>query len=244
MQPGLSGRVALVTGASRGIGRSVALALAEAGADVVINYRASAGAARELELQIVALGRRAVTIEADVSSAGEVERLVRTAEERLGGIDILVNNAGIARAQKLADITEQDWDELIAVNLKSCFLVTQAVLPGMRARRWGRIIGISSVAAHLGGVVGPHYAASKAGMLGLTHYYAAALAGEGITANAISPALIDTDMVRDNPNATPARIPAGRFGEADEVASVVVMLARNAYITGQTIHVNGGWYMT
>ncbi|MGA2185116.1 MAG: 3-oxoacyl-ACP reductase family protein [Bryobacteraceae bacterium] len=244
MQPGLSGRVALVTGASRGIGRSVALALAEAGADVVINCRASSGAAHELERQVVALGRRAVTIEADVSSASEVERLVRTAEERLGGIDVLVNNAGIARVQKLAEITEHDWDELIAVNLKSCFLVTQAVLPGMRARRWGRIIGISSVAAHLGGVVGPHYAASKAGMLGLTHYYAAALAGEGITANAISPALIDTDMVRANPNATPARIPVGRFGEVDEVASVVVMLAGNAYITGQTIHVNGGWYMT
>jgi 3-oxoacyl-[acyl-carrier protein] reductase len=244
MQPGLSGRVALVTGASRGIGRSVALALAEAGADVVINCRASSGAAHELERQVVALGRRAVTIEADVSSASEVERLVRTAEERLGGIDVLVNNAGIARVQKLAEITEHDWDELIAVNLKSCFLVTQAVLPGMRARRWGRIIGISSVAAHLGGVVGPHYAASKAGMLGLTHYSAAALAGEGITANAISPALIDTDMVRANPNATPARIPVGRFGEVDEVASVVVMLAGNAYITGQTIHVNGGWYMT
>jgi 3-oxoacyl-[acyl-carrier protein] reductase len=244
MEPELSGRVALVTGASRGIGYSIALALAEAGADVAINYRASAGAARELEQRIVALGRRAVTIEADVSLAPDVARLVQTAEARLGAIDILVNNAGIARPQKLADVTEQDWDELIAVNLKSCFLMTQAVLPGMRARRWGRIINISSVAAHLGGVVGPHYAASKAGMLGLTHYYAAALAADGITANAISPALIDTDMVRANLNATPARIPVGRFGEVDEVASVVVMLAGNAYITGQTIHVNGGWYMS
>jgi 3-oxoacyl-[acyl-carrier protein] reductase len=240
----LSGRVALVTGASRGIGRSAALALAEAGADVAINYRINAAAARELEQQIAAMGRRAVTIEADVSSASEVERLVRTVEERLGGIEVLVNNAGIARAQKLVDITEQDWDELMAVNLKSCFLVTQAVVPGMRERRWGRIINISSVAAHLGGVVGPHYAASKAGMLGLTHYYAAALAAEGITANAISPALIDTDMVRVNLSATPARIPVGRFGDVDEVASVVVMLAGNAYITGQTIHVNGGWYMS
>jgi 3-oxoacyl-[acyl-carrier protein] reductase len=240
----LHGRVALVTGASRGIGRSIALALAEAGADVAVNYRASAGAACELEQRILALGRRAVIVEADVSKASEVERLVRTAEERLGAIDVLVNNAGIARAQELADITEQDWDELIAANLKSCFLVTQAVLPGMRARRWGRIVNISSVAAHLGGVVGPHYAASKAGMLGLTHYYAAVLAADGITANAISPALIDTDMVRANPKATPARIPVGRFGEVDEVASVVVMLAGNAYITGQTIHVNGGWYMS
>ena len=240
----LTGRVALVTGASRGIGRAVALALARAGADVAVNYRSAADAAREVESQIAALGGRAVAIQADVSSAADVARLVGTVEERLGGIDILVNNAGIARPQPLTEITEQDWDELIAVNLKSCFLVTQAVLPGMRARRWGRIVNISSVAAHVGGVVGPHYAASKAGMLGLTHSYAALLAQEGITANAISPALIETDMVRNNLNATPARIPVGRFGEVDEAASVVVMLAENAYITGQTIHVNGGWYMS
>ena len=240
----LTGRVALVTGASRGIGRAVALALAKAGADVAINYRASAEAAHEVESQIAALGRRATTVQADVASAADIARLVAAVKERLGGIDILVNNAGIARAQPLAEITERDWDELIAVNLKSCFLVTQAVLPGMRARRWGRIVNISSVAAHVGGVVGPHYAASKAGMLGLTHSYAALLVQEGITANAISPALIETDMVRNNLNATPARIPVGRFGEADEVAGVVVMLAENAYITGQTIHVNGGWYMS
>ena len=240
----LTGRIALVTGASRGIGRAVALALAKAGADVAVNYRASAEAAADVESQIAALGRRAFAVQADVALATDVARLVRTVEERLGGIDILVNNAGIARPQPLADITEQDWDDLIAVNLKSCFLTTQAVLPGMRARRWGRIVNISSVAAHVGGVVGPHYAASKAGMLGLTHAYAALLAQEGITANAVSPALIETDMVRNNLNATPARIPVGRFGEVDEAASVVVMLAENAYITGQTIHVNGGWYMS
>ena len=205
----LNGRIALVTGASRGIGRAVALALAEAGADVAINYRANADTARELQDQIIGMGRRAVAIRSDVSSAGEVDHLVLATEEQLGPIDILVNNAGIARPQKLAEITEQDWDELIAVNLKSCFLMTQRVAPGMRERQWGRIINISSVAAHLGGVVGPHYAASKAGMLGLTHYYAAALATEGITANAISPALIDTDMVRGNLNATPVASPWG-----------------------------------
>jgi 3-oxoacyl-[acyl-carrier protein] reductase len=240
----LNGRAALVTGASRGIGRAVAIALAEAGADVAINYRANADAARDVEHVIGELGRRAIVVDADVAFAGDVDRLVRTTNERLGPIDILVNNAGIARPQKLDEITEQDWDELIAVNLKSCFLVTQAVVPQMRARRWGRIVNMSSVAAHLGGVVGPHYAASKAGMVGLTHYYAAALAAEGITANAISPALIDTDMVRGNLNVTPARIPVGRLGDVNEVASVVVMLATNAYITGQTIHVNGGWYMS
>jgi 3-oxoacyl-[acyl-carrier protein] reductase len=128
--------------------------------------------------------------------------------------------------------------------LKSCFLVTQAVLPGMRARRWGRIVNLSSVAAHVGGVVGAHYAASKAGMLGLTHFYASRLAKEGITANAISPALIETEMVTANVNATSERIPIGRFGAVEEVADVAVMLARNGYITGQTLHVNGGWYMT
>lgn len=240
----LTGRVALVTGASRGIGHAVAIALAKAGADVAVNYRASAEAAHAVAREIAALGRRSVAVQADVAVTADVARLVRTVEERLGGIDILVNNAGIARPQPLSEITERDWDELIAVNLKSCFLVTQSVLPGMRVRRWGRIINVSSVAAHLGGVVGPHYAASKAGMLGLTHSYAALLAQEGITANAISPALIETDMVRHNLNATPSRIPVGRFGAVEEVASVAVMLAENAYITGQTIHVNGGWYMS
>jgi len=147
------------------------------------------------------------------------------------------------RVRKPEEITETDWDEHINVNLKSAFLVTQAVLPQMRTQRWGRIINISSVAAQVGGLVGPHYAASKAGMLGLTHSYASLLAKEGITANSICPALIDTEMVRANPRALPSLIPIGRFGTADEVASVVVMLAENAYITGQSINPNGGWYM-
>ena len=177
-------------------------------------------------------------------SSSDVDRLVDAVRSELGPIDILVNNAGIARVQGIEEITEKDWDELIAVNLKSCFLVTQAVLPDMRARRWGRIINLSSVAAHVGGVVGAHYAASKAGMLGLTHFYASRLAREGITVNAISPALIETEMVTANLNATPDRIPVGRFGECDEVAEAALMLARNGYITGQTLHVNGGWYMS
>ena len=133
---------------------------------------------------------------------------------------------------------------MIAVNLKSCFMVTQAVLPGMRARQWGRIVNLSSVAAQVGGVVGPHYAASKAGMLGLTHFYAQRLAKEGITVNAIAPALVATEMVTSNPNARPDRIPMGRYGSPEEVAEVAVMLARNGYMTGQTINVNGGWFMS
>ena len=133
---------------------------------------------------------------------------------------------------------------MLAINLKSVFLVTQAVLPKMRAARWGRIINLSSVAAQLGGVVGPHYAASKAGILGLTHSYALLLAKEGITVNAIAPALIETEMVTGNPNARADLIPVGRFGTVDEVADAAVLLATNGYITGQTINVNGGWYMS
>ena len=240
----LAGKVALVTGASRGIGRAVAVALARAGTDVALNYRERADAAAEVYRDIERAGRRAAMVQADVSHSGEVRRMVSDAEQALGPVDILINNAGIARPQKLEEISERDWDELIDVNLKSCFLVTQAVAPGMRQRRWGRIINISSVAAQVGGVVGPHYAASKAGMIGLTHSYAALLAKEGVTVNAIAPALIATDMVLQNLRARPELIPVGRFGEADEVADACVMLARNGYITGQTININGGWYLS
>jgi 3-oxoacyl-[acyl-carrier protein] reductase len=240
----LIGRVALVTGSSRGIGRAIALALAEAGTDIALNYLTRSAEAAAVEAQIREMNRRCVSIQADVSVAKDAARLVSESEARLGPVDILVNNAGIARPQPIEEIAERDWDEVIAANLKSCFLVTQAVLPGMRARKWGRIVNLSSVAAQLGGVVGPHYAASKAGMHGLTHYYARHLAKEGITVNAIAPALIETDMVAANPNARPDNIPIGRFGSPREVAEVAVMLARNAYITGQTINVNGGWFMS
>ncbi|HET7216641.1 MAG TPA: SDR family NAD(P)-dependent oxidoreductase [Vicinamibacterales bacterium] len=240
----VTGRRALVTGASRGIGRAIALALAAAGVDVAVNYRSSATAADAVAQAIERSGRRAVAIAADVSSAGEVERLVAETERALGGIDILVNNAGIGTPLPLDAIGEREWDEVMDVNLKSCFLATQRALPGMRARRWGRIINLSSVAAQVGGVIGPHYAASKAGVLGLTRYYARHLAREGITANAIAPALIETDMVTSNPNAKVDLIPVGRFGDVDEVADAAVMLARNGYITGQTVNVNGGWFFS
>jgi 3-oxoacyl-[acyl-carrier protein] reductase len=240
----LTGKIALVTGASLGIGRAIAQGLAKAGADMGVNclrHQAEADEACEL---IRRLGRRALAVQADVSKSAEVARLVKTVEEGLGPIGILVNNSGIARPQPLEEIREEDWDELINVNLKSAFLVTQQVLPGMRARRWGRIINISSVAAHTGGVVGPHYAASKAGMLGLTHSYAGLLAREGITVNAIAPALVYSQMVAANPRARADLIPVGRFGKVEEVADVAVMLAGNGYITGQTVNVDGGWYMS
>ena len=243
MKNNLAGKIALVTGGGRGIGRAAALALAEAGADIAINYLSRKTEAESTFTKIKALHRRCISIQADVSIGDEVTRLVKTVEVELGSVDILVNNAGITKPQLIEEITEKDWDELIAVNLKSVFLIMQAVVSGMRASRWGRIINISSVAAQTGGVVGPHYAASKAGMLGLTRSYAGLLANEGITVNAIAPALIETEMVISNPRARADLIPVGRFGTAEEVADAVLMLARNAYITGQTINVNGGWYM-
>jgi len=197
----LTGKVALVTGASLGIGRAIAEALAKAGVDVAVNYYQHQAEAEDVCACIQRSGRRALAVQADVSKSAEVSLLVKTVEEGLGPIEILVNNSGITRPQPLEEIQEKDWDELITVNLKSAFLVTQQVIAGMRARRWGRVINISSVAAHTGGVVGPHYAASKAGMLGLTHSYANLLVSEGITVNAIAPALIYTQMVAANPRA-------------------------------------------
>jgi 3-oxoacyl-[acyl-carrier protein] reductase len=240
----LTDSVALVTGGSRGIGRAVSLALAEAGADIAVNYLSREREAQEVRSQVQACGRRSITVRADVSVAAEVSRMVKSVEEELGAVAILVNNAGIARPRRLEEISEDDWDKTVDVNLKSVFLVTQAVLPSMRAGKWGRIINISSTAIQLGGIVGPHYTASKAGIWGLTHSYASQLTGEGITVNAVAPALIETEMLTGNLKATPERIPVGRFGTPEEVAEVVLMLARNGYITGQTINVNGGLYMS
>jgi 3-oxoacyl-[acyl-carrier protein] reductase len=242
--PDLTGKVVLVTGGSRGIGRAVATTLARAGADLVISYRAREAEARETARAIEAFGRRVAVVQADVAQAEDIARLVEAARTQIGDVSVLVNNAGIIRPQPIEAITAQDWHELIAANLTSVFLATQAVLPAMRAARWGRVINLSSVAAQLGGVVGPHYAASKAGLHGLTHSYAALLAKEGITVNTIAPALIATEMVTSNPRAKADLIPVGRFGDVQEVADVVLMLAGNGYITGQTINVNGGWYMS
>ena len=240
----LSGRVALVTGASRGIGKAIAIALAEAGADVAVNYRAQAEAAESVCQTIRAAGRKCIAVQADVSLSADVDRLVSTTETQLGPVTILVNNAGIARVLAPEQVTEEIWNEFLRVNLTSVFLVTQRVLPGMRERQWGRIIMLSSIAAQTGGVVGPHYAATKAGILGLTRSYASQLAKEGITANAIAPALIETDMIAGLPPEMAARIPVGAIGTPDEVGRIAVMLAQSSYITGQTINPNGGLYMT
>ena len=240
----LKNRVALVTGGSRGIGAGIAVALATAGAAVAVNYREQGAAAQSVCAEIASLGRKAIAVQADVSRAQEITRMVSELESSLGPVDILVNNAAIAKPRPFEEITETEWDEILRVNLKSVFLVTQAVIAGMRKRKWGRIINLSSVAAQTGGAVGAHYAASKAGIIGLTHSCASSFIKDGITVNAIAPALIETDMVTSNPNASPRLIPMGHFGKVDDVASIAVMLASNEYITGQTISVNGGWYMT
>ncbi|MDI4237654.1 3-oxoacyl-ACP reductase FabG [Bradyrhizobium sp. Arg237L] len=235
----LRGHVALVTGGSRGIGAAIVRALAEQGAAVAINYRERAGDADALAKEISTAGGKAIAIGADVSQGAAVAQLVQRATAELGPIDILVNNAGIAIVSGVDDLTEADFDSTIAVNMKSVFLCTQAVLPGMRAKQWGRIVNISSGAARGAGAIGPHYNASKAGVEGLTRGYAARLVKEGITVNAVAPSLIETDMMKGQPNLV-GRIPLGRFGTTDEVAQAVMLLIGNAYMTGQTVAMSGG----
>jgi 3-oxoacyl-[acyl-carrier protein] reductase len=238
----LNRRVALVTGGSRGIGKAIALALAKGGAAVAINYRERGEEAASVVAAIREGGGHAAAVAADVSNAAAVQRMVAEAEDRFGSIEILVNNAGMAQARGLDDISEADFDQALAVNLKSAFLCTQAVLPDMRARRWGRIVNISSIGARIGaGSVSVAYGAAKAGLEGLTRAYALRLAPEGVTVNAIAPGLIDTEMGAPLIAAgVGARIPVGRVGVGDEIAQAVLFLIGDAFVTGQTLAVNGG----
>jgi 3-oxoacyl-[acyl-carrier protein] reductase len=235
----LAGRVALVTGASRGIGKAIALALTEAGADVAVNYREHGQNAQAVADTISKLGRRSTAIRADVSDGDAVKSMMGSIQAELGPVDVLVNNAGIALHRGLDDLTEADFDRTIAVNLKSAFLCTQAVLAHMRTQRWGRIVNISSGAARGAGGVGLHYNASKAGIEGLTRGYAARLVKEGITVNAVAPSLIETEMLASRIDAV-GKVPLGRLGLPQEVAQAVLMVIGNAYMTGQTVSVNGG----
>jgi 3-oxoacyl-[acyl-carrier protein] reductase len=239
ISPDLNGHTALVTGASRGIGAAIAIALAEAGAKVAVNYRERADQADAVAARIRGMGGRAITIGADVSQAGAVANMTEQVASALGPIDVLVNNAGIAIVRGIDDLSESDFDATIAINLKSAFLCTQAVLPAMRAKKWGRIVNISSGAARGAGAIGVHYNASKAGMEGLTRGYAARLVKEGITVNAVAPSLIETDMMRGRSDLA-LNIPLGRLGRPDEVAQAVLMVLGNDYMTGQTIVLNGG----
>jgi 3-oxoacyl-[acyl-carrier protein] reductase len=239
IKPNLNGHTALVTGGSRGIGAAIAAALAEAGAAVAVNYRERADQAEAVAAEIKSAGGRAVAVAADVSRSDAVAAMVEQVASALGPVDILVNNAGMAIVRGIDELTESEFEQTIAVNLKSAFLCSQAVLPAMRANKWGRIVNISSGAARGAGAIGVHYNASKAGMEGLTRGYAARLVKQGITVNAVAPSLIETDMMRGNTDLV-RNIPLGRLGQPKEVAQAVLMVLGNDYMTGQTIVLNGG----
>ncbi len=242
----LRDRIAMVTGASSGIGYATALRLAEAGADLSIGYRHKEQEAKELAEHIHHMGRRAVALPGDLRRSAEVMALVDVTETQLGPVDILISNAGAGTHKRLEEISLQEWDETMNVNLRAAFLLAQRVTPGMRNRNWGRVIFVSSVAAFTGGIVGPHYAASKAGLLGLMHSLSASLAPHGVTVNAVAPALIaDTGMLPGGPGAEQelaSRIPVGRLGKPEDVVEAIMMLMVNSYMTNQTLLVDGGMY--
>ncbi|MFD1426594.1 3-oxoacyl-[acyl-carrier protein] reductase [Kroppenstedtia sanguinis] len=242
----LSGKVAMVTGGSRGIGRSISISLAKAGADVAIIYAGNRDAAEETAEKVRETGRQVVTIQADVSDAGQVNSAVKEALKTWGRIDILVNNAGITRDNLMLRMKEEDWDRVVDTNLKGVFLCIKAVTRPMLKQRAGRIINISSVVGVSGNPGQANYVAAKAGVIGLTKSAAKELASRGITVNAVAPGFIETDMT-DQLNEEIRRemisqIPLARFGKPEDVAGAVQFLASDlaGYITGQTLHVNGG----
>jgi 3-oxoacyl-[acyl-carrier protein] reductase len=245
----LAGKTALVTGASRGIGRAIALKLAEAGANVVVNYAGSEAAAAETVALIKEKGRDAIMVRANVSQTEEVNEMFKAALDHFGAIDILVNNAGITRDNLLMRMKEDEWDDVIATNLKGVFNCLKAATRPMMKQRSGKIINITSVVGVLGNPGQANYVAAKAGVIGLTKTAARELATRGITVNAVAPGFIDTEMTsvlsEDVKASMMGQIPLGRLGQTDDIASVVLFLASDAanYMTGQTLHVDGGMYM-
>jgi 3-oxoacyl-(acyl-carrier-protein) reductase len=245
----LTGKVALVTGGTRGIGRATCFALAEAGADVVFSYQQSRLQADEVTRLLREKGVRARGIQASSADSGELQELVRQARESLGPVSILVNNAGITRDKSFVKMTREMWDDVMRVNLDALFFVTQAVLPGMLEAGWGRIVMVSSIVGQTGNFGQTNYAASKGAAIAFTMSLAREVAGKGVTVNAVAPGFIATDMTRNVPEATLAQVramtPMGRLGNPEEVADAIVFLAspRANYITGQVLAVNGGMYM-
>ncbi|TKJ30728.1 beta-ketoacyl-ACP reductase [bacterium (candidate division B38) B3_B38] len=246
MEKELEGKVALVTGASRGIGAGIAPELAAAGAKVVVNYQANREGAERVVERIRQQGGEAYPFQADVSQPDEVKAMFEFISSQLGGVDILVNNAGIHQHLPVEQLSLSDWERLMAINLTSLFLLTQAVLPHMKSRRWGRIVNISSLSGVAGTHVESHYATSKAGVIGFTKAVALETASFGITVNAISPGSIETDMLavttEERRQKLISEIPVGRIGQPEDIAWGVRFLVspRASYITGQTIHMNGG----
>ncbi len=237
----LDGRVALLTGASGGIGGALAQALASEGVDLALAHGRHVDDAEAAAARARALGRRAIVVSGDLADPTVPERLVRETASELGACDILIANAGVGTRLAWEDVDLDAWNQAVDVNLRAPWLLTRAVLPGMLDRRFGRILYVSSVAALTGGVVGPHYAASKAGLHGLMHFMAAQVAGKGITVNTIAPALVaGTRMLPGAPEELAARLPVGRLGTVDEVADLALAMLRNGYLTNKTIALDGG----
>ena len=245
----MEGRVALVTGASRGIGRAIALKLAALGARVTVNYRSGEAAADEVVATITSAGGEARAFRADVSDEEAATSLVKGVVATYGQLDILVNNAGITRDNIMARMKADDFDAVLATNLRSCWLMCRAALRVMMRARYGRIVNISSVTALMGNAGQSNYAASKAGIIGMSKSLAREIASRGITVNVVAPGFIATDMTAELPEdlleTARARIPLGRMGQPSEVAAAVAFLASDEakYITGQTLNVDGGMYM-
>ena len=238
-----SGLVALITGASGGIRQALARRLAAGGAVLGLGYGARGQAAEALAAQITAAGGTAIAVGADLRRAEAPGQLVQAAADALGPVEVLVSNAGLSRVQPLEDITAAQFDEMLAVNLRAPFLLAQAAAPAMAERGFGRILFLSSVAAFTGGIAGPHYAASKAGLHGLTHFLASRLAASGVTVNALAPALVaETGMLPGDPAQLRRQVPAGRLGHPSEVADLAAAILANAYLTNQVISLDGGIY--
>ncbi|RAR45110.1 3-oxoacyl-[acyl-carrier-protein] reductase [Paenibacillus sp. MDMC362] len=249
MSEALKGQTALVTGASRGIGRSIALGLADLGANVAVNYSGSEAAAAEVVEAIRAKGVLAIAVKSNVGRTEEADAMVKQVLETFGRIDILVNNAGITRDNLIMRMKEEEFDQVIETNLKGVFNCLKAVTRPMMKQRYGRIINISSVVGALGNPGQANYVAAKAGVIGLTKSAARELASRGITVNAVAPGFIDTDMTRELPEdmreGLLGGIPLARLGQPEEIAGVVAFLASSSasYMTGQVLHVDGGMYM-
>jgi 3-oxoacyl-[acyl-carrier protein] reductase len=245
----LEGKIALVTGSSQGIGRAGALRLAQSGADIIINYRSNSGAAAEVKEQIEAMGRRCIAVQADVSQEEDVTRLFAEATGALGPVTILVNNAGTTRDKLILQMTPSDFDHVIATNLRSAFLCTRAALRGMMKARWGRIVNISSPAGLLGSAGQANYSASKAGIIALTISTAREMASRNITANAIAPGFVPTELTSILTEQQRKFMfdvtPLGRVGTPEEIAAGInfLCLPEASYITGQILAVDGGMSM-